>query len=363
MNTFGRAYRVTTFGESHGPGLGAVVDGCPAGLDLGEADIQHELDRRRPGQSDLTTQRAESDRVEILSGVFEGKTTGMPIAMLVRNRDADSSAYEAIKNTPRPGHADYSYQAKYGYRDYRGGGRSSGRETLARVAAGAIAKKLLAMKGIRVYAHAMSIGDVTAKESSLNDIVNNTYKNPVRCADLSAVEPMSRAIQQARKEGDSIGGTVEVLAIGVPAGLGSPVFGKLDADLAGALMGIGSVKGVEIGAGFRAARMKGSEMNDEFTLDKGDIRTRTNNSGGILGGISSGMPVVCRIAIKPTPSISRRQHTVDMARMESADIVIAGRHDPSIVPRVVPVAEAMVALVIVDHMIMSGRICPDRILS
>ncbi len=363
MNTFGRAFRVTTFGESHGPGLGAVVDGCPAGLDIGEADIQHELDRRRPGQSDLATQRAESDRVEILSGVFEGKTTGMPIAMLVRNKDADSSAYAAIKNTPRPGHADYSYQAKYGYRDYRGGGRSSGRETLARVAAGAIAKKLLAMKGIHVYAHATSIGEVTAKESGLDDIVNNTYKNPVRCADMSAVDAMSQAIRQARENGDSIGGTVEVIAIGIPAGLGSPVFGKLDADLAGALMGIGSVKGVEIGAGFRAARMKGSEMNDEFTLDKGDIRTRTNNSGGILGGISSGMPVVCRIAIKPTPSISRQQHTVDMAKMETADIVIVGRHDPSIVPRVVPVAEAMVALVIVDHMILSGRICPDRILS
>lgn len=363
MNTFGRAFRVTTFGESHGPGLGAVVDGCPAGLDISDADIQQELDRRRPGQSDITTQRAESDQVEILSGIFEGRTTGMPIAMLVRNRDADSSAYDVIKNLPRPGHADYSYQAKYGYRDYRGGGRSSGRETLARVAAGAVAKKLLALKGIHVYAHATSVGGIVAKESGLEDIVNNTYKNPVRCADLSAAEAMSQAIMQARKEGDSIGGTVEVLAVGIPAGLGSPVFGKLDADLAGALMGIGSVKGVEIGAGFRAARMKGSEMNDEFTLDRGDIKTSTNNSGGILGGISSGMPVVCRIAIKPTPSISRRQRTVDMAKMETADIVIAGRHDPSIVPRVVPVAEAMVALVIVDHMIMSGRIGPDRILS
>jgi chorismate synthase len=361
MNTFGHAFRVTTFGESHGPGLGAVVDGCPAGLDIGEADIQQELDLRRPGQSDITTQRAESDRVEILSGVFEGRTTGMPIAMLVRNRDADSSAYEAIKNLPRPGHADYSYQAKYGYRDYRGGGRSSGRETLSRVAAGAIAKKLLATKGIHVYAHATSVGNVTAKESSLADIVHNTYKNPVRCADPSAVEAMSQAIMQARKEGDSIGGTVEVLAVDVPAGLGSPVFGKLDADLAGALMGIGSVKGVEIGAGFRAARMRGSEMNDEFTLDKGDIKTRTNNSGGILGGISSGMPVICRIAVKPTPSISRRQRTVDMANLETADIAIAGGHDPSIVPRIVPVAEAMVALVIADHMIVSGRICSDHI--
>ncbi|OPY26380.1 MAG: chorismate synthase [Methanocella sp. PtaU1.Bin125] len=363
MNTFGRAFRVTTFGESHGPGLGAVVDGCPAGLRLDEADIQQELDRRRPGQSEITTQRAESDRVEILSGVFEGRTTGTPIAMLVRNRDADPSAYEAIKNLPRPGHADYSYQAKYGYRDYRGGGRSSGRETLSRVAAGAIARKLLALKGIRVYGHTLSVGNVVAKESSLSDIMNNPCKNPVRCADPSAAEAMRQAILQAGKEGDSLGGTVEVLAVGVPAGLGSPVFGKLDAGLAGALMGIGSVKGVEIGAGFAAARMRGSEMNDEFALDRGDIRTRTNNSGGILGGISSGMPVICRIAVKPTPSISRRQRTVDMVTMEAADIVIAGRHDPSIVPRVVPVAEAMVALVIADHMILSGRIGPDRILS
>jgi chorismate synthase len=361
MNTFGRAFRVTTFGESHGPGLGAVVDGCPAGLDLSEADIQHELDKRRPGQSEVTTPRAESDQVEILSGVFEGRTTGMPIAMLVRNKGADSSAYEAIKDLPRPGHADYGYQAKYGHRDYRGGGRSSGRETLSRVAAGAIAKKLLALKGIHVYAHTTSIGNIVAHESSLQEIIDNTYRNPVRCSDLSVAGAMADAIRQARGEGDSIGGTVEVIAVGVPAGLGSPVFGKLDADLAGALMGIGSVKGVEIGAGFSAARMKGSEMNDEFSLEKGEVRTRTNRSGGILGGISSGMPVVCRIAVKPTPSISRRQRTVDLAKKEEADIVITGRHDPSVVPRVVPVAEAMVALVIVDHMILSGRICPDRI--
>ena len=361
MNTFGRAFRATTFGESHGVALGAVVDGCPAGLALGEADVQAELDRRRPGQSALTTQRAEADRVEILSGVFQGRTTGMPIAMLVRNRDADSSAYEAIKDTPRPGHADFGYQAKYGHRDYRGGGRSSGRETLGRVAAGAVAKKLLRLSGIGVYAHTTAIGDIGAREMTLEEIIANPAKNPVHCADPAAAEAMAKAVAAARDQGDSIGGTVEIVAVGLPAGLGSPVFGKLDADLAGALMGIGGVKAVEIGVGVRAARMKGSEMNDAFVLEGGQVRTATNHSGGILGGISTGMPVVCRIAVKPTPSVSARQRTVDLKRMTDAEIVIKGRHDPSIVPRVGPVAEAMVALVIVDHMIMSGRIGPDHV--
>jgi chorismate synthase len=361
MNTFGRAFRVTTFGESHGAGLGAVVDGCPAGLAICEADVQAELDRRRPGQSALTTARSEADRAEILSGVFEGRTTGAPIAMLVRNADADSSAYEAIKDLPRPGHADYAYQAKYGYRDYRGGGRSSGRETLGRVAAGALAKKLIAHCGIGVYAHTISVGDVVARPSTVDEIIANTYTNPVRCADLSAAGAMSEAIGRARSEGDSIGGAVEIVAVGLPAGLGSPVFGKLDAGVAGALMGIGGVKAVEIGAGTASARMKGSEMNDEFVLEQGQIRTGTNNCGGILGGISTGMPLVCRISVKPTPSIAKRQRTVDVAKMEEADISVKGRHDPSIVPRIVPVAEAMVALVLADHMIMSGRICPDHL--
>jgi chorismate synthase len=359
MNTFGRAFRVTTFGESHGAGLGAVVDGCPAGLKIGAADVQQELDRRRPGQSALTTARSEADRAEILSGVFEGRTTGAPIAILVRNEDADSSAYEAIKDLPRPGHADYVYQAKYGHRDYRGGGRSSGRETLGRVAAGAIAKRLIAQRGIGVYAHTVSIGDVAAGPATIDEIIANTYKNPVRCADLSAVEAMSEAIGKARSEGDSIGGAVEIVATGLPVGLGSPVFGKLDAGLAGALMGIGGVKAVEIGAGTRSAGLKGSEMNDEPVMDGGQVRTRTNHCGGVLGGISTGMPLVCRISVKPTPSIVKRQHTVDLTRMEDAVISVKGRHDPSIVPRIVPVAESMVALVIADHLILSGKICPD----
>ncbi len=357
MNTFGRAFRLTTFGESHGPALGAVVDGCPAGLELCEGDVQAELDRRRPGQGEVTSKRSEPDRVEILSGVFEGRTTGMPVAMLVRNVDVDTSAYEPIRDLLRPGHADYGYLARYGLRDYRGGGRSSGRETVGRVMGGAVAKKLLSRSGIGVYAHTISIHGVKAGEVTLEDIIKNPYRNRVRCADLSAVRAMEEAIMRASKEGDSVGGVVEAIAIGVPAGLGSPVFGKLDADLAGALMGIGAVKGVEIGLGFRSAEVRGSEMNDEFYLDDG-IKTRTNRAGGILGGISTGMPIVCRVAVKPTPSISIPQRTVNAKEMREEIIEVRGRHDPSIVPRIVPVVESMVALVLADHMVLSGKIGP-----
>ncbi|MDI6897436.1 chorismate synthase [Methanocella conradii] len=357
MNTFGRAFRLTTFGESHGPAVGAVVDGCPAGLEICEGDIQAELDRRRPGQGAVTSKRSEPDRVEILSGVFGGKTTGMPVAMLVRNVDVDSSSYEPIKDLLRPGHADYGYLAKYGFRDYRGGGRSSGRETVGRVMGGAIAKKLLSRAGIGVYAHTVSIHDVKAGEVTLEDVIKNPYTNRVRCADLSAVRAMEDAIMRAKQEGDSVGGIVEAIATGVPAGLGSPVFGKLDADLAGALMGIGAVKGVEIGLGFRSAELRGSEMNDEFYVD-GEVKTRTNRAGGILGGISTGMPIVCRVAVKPTPSISIPQRTVNVKEMKDAIIEVRGRHDPSIVPRIVPVVEAMVALVLADHMVLSGKMGP-----
>jgi chorismate synthase len=360
MNTFGRRFRLTTFGESHGPALGAVVDGCPAGLALSENDVQAELDKRRPGQSAIASKRSEPDRVEILSGVFEGKATGAPIAMLVRNVDVDSSSYEDIKDLLRPGHADYGYLAKYGFRDYRGGGRSSGRETAGRVMGGAVAKKLLSLKGIHVYAHTTSIYDVRAGDVTLDDIVKNTYTNPVRSADLSVVGEMEEAIMMAKRDGDSVGGTVEVVAVGVPPGLGEPVFGKLDAELAGALMGIGAVKGVEIGLGFGSTTIRGSEMNDEFYVDD-CIKARTNHAGGILGGISTGMPIVCRVAVKPTPSISEPQRTVNVKTMEDAVIEIKGRHDPSIVPRAVPVAEAMVALVLADHMLLSGRIGPDRV--
>ncbi len=359
-NTFGKAFRLTTFGESHGPAVGAVIDGCPAGLELSESDIQAELDKRKPGQSAVSSKRAEPDKVEILSGVFEGKTTGAPIAMVVRNMDVDSSAYEDIKDLLRPGHADYGFFAKYGFRDYRGGGRSSGRETLGRVMGGAVAKKLLSLKNIHVYAHTTSVYDVKAGEVSLDEIIKNTYTNAVRSADLTVVGEMEEAIMMAKRDGDSVGGTVEVIAVGVPAGLGEPVFGKLDGDLAGALMGIGSVKWVEIGLGYKASTMRGSEVNDEFHMDNG-IKTITNNAGGILGGISTGMPIVCRVAVKPTPSISKPQRTVNVKTMEDAVIEIKGRHDPSIVPRIVPVIEAMVAIVLADHMLMSGKIGPDRV--
>jgi chorismate synthase len=376
-NTFGKIFKVTTWGESHGEAIGVVVDGCPAGLELSERDIQHELDRRKPGVSEITTERKEADEVKILSGVFGGKTLGTPISMLVWNKDVDSSPYEPIKNVARPGQADFAYQMKYVVRDYRGGGRASARETVARVAAGAIAKRILAThdRNIQILGHVVEIGGIRAKEVGVEEIRRNVERNAVRCADLDAARKMEDLIKEVKAEGDSVGGIVEVIAQGVPAGLGEPVFDKLDAELAKALMSIGAVKGVEIGAGFEAARMKGSEMNDEFYIitaepaenterkeshlgalrdlggkQEGSIRTKTNNAGGILGGISTGEPIICRIAVKPTPSISKPQRSVDMEKMEEVEIRIKGRHDPCICPRIVPVAEAMVALVLVDYL-------------
>ena len=353
-----------TWGESHGEALGAVVDGCPAGIELSAADIQHELDRRRPGMSEIASERREADEVLILSGVFEGKTLGTPISMLVWNMDVDSTPYDEIKHIARPGQADYSYQMKYGLRDYRGGGRASGRETLARVAAGAIAKKVLAYYNIGVVGHVVEIGGIRArararaKEVDLKEIKRNADMNAVRCADPEAAVQMQELIKSAKREGDSVGGIVEVIATGVPPGLGEPVFDKLDAELAKALMSIGAVKGVEIGIGFGAARMRGSEMNDEFYIENGKIRTRTNNAGGILGGISTGEPVICRMAVKPTPSIAKPQRSVDMEQMDEVELRIRGRHDPCICPRIVPVAEAMVALVLLDYMMVmrGGRL-------
>ncbi len=355
-NTFGKIFKVTTWGESHGAALGVVVDGCPAELELSEAEIQHELDRRKPGVSEITTERKEADEVRILSGVFGGKTLGTPISMLVWNKDVDSSPYVAIKDIARPGQADFTYQMKYGIRDYRGGGRASARETVARVAAGAIAKKILAMHDIQILGHVVEIGGIVAKEVGIEELKTNVDKNAVRCADLEAAEDMEALIKQVKAAGDSIGGIVEVIAFGVPTGLGEPVFDKLDAELAKALMSIGAVKGVEVGAGFAAARMKGSEMNDEFIIKEGRISTRTNSAGGILGGISTGAPVVCRIAVKPTPSISKPQRSVDMAKMEEVELKIKGRHDPCICPRIVPVAEAMVRLVLVDYLMRNESI-------
>lgn len=352
-NTLGVIFKTTTWGESHGRAVGVVVDGCPAGLELSSADIQKELDRRRPGQSRASTQRKEEDRVEILSGIFDGIATGTPISMIIWNKDADSSAYDAIKNTPRPGHADYTYQAKYGIRDHRGGGRASARETIGRVAAGAIAKKLLARDGVDIAAYVAELGCIAASipDLDLSELRILAESNPIRCPDQKAAEQMLQLIDDIRQKGDSLGGIVVVKANGVPPGLGEPVFDKLDADLAKGLMSIGAVKAVEIGAGIDSAHMRGSVMNDPLALKGSKIDFETNNAGGILGGISTGAPIICRIAVKPTPSISLVQHSVDLSLSDNAEISIKGRHDPAIPPRIVPVAEAMVALVLADHLL------------
>lgn len=348
-NTFGTVFRITTWGESHGEAVGVVVDGCPAGLRLASADIQTELDRRRPGQSRVTTQRREEDRVEILSGVFKGKTLGTPISMLVRNKDIISSSYEKIKDIYRPGHADFTYDRKYGFRDYRGGGRSSARETVGRVAAGAVAKKLLAKSGVKTRGFVRSVGHIEAEKVNFSQI----EKNPVRCPDAKKAKEMFDLIDSVRKRGDSIGGSVEVVTTGLPAGLGEPVFHKVDADLAGALMSIGGIRGFEVGTGFDVTRKTGSEVNDlMFKKPDDSLGFKTNNAGGLLGGITTGEDLVVRIAIKPTSSISKTQKTVDK-KGSPKDLVVKGRHDPCLCPRAVPIAEAMVNLVLADHMLMN----------
>ncbi|MBI4228781.1 MAG: chorismate synthase [Deltaproteobacteria bacterium] len=348
-NSFGNLFRITTWGESHGPALGVIIDGCPAGLDISEDDIQHELDRRRPGQSGITTQRKEPDRVAILSGVFDGKTLGTPISLMIQNADVISKSYEEIKDTYRPGHADFTYETKYGIRDYRGGGRSSARETVGRVAAAAIANKILGIHGIKTFGYVKRVGDIVAINIDLDEIENN----PVRCPDPVVAKEMIELIEAVRREGDSIGGLVEVVSKGVPAGLGAPVFDKMEADLARALMSIGGIRGFEVGLGFEAARRKGSEVNDlMYKDDTGRLRFKTNNAGGLLGGITTGEDLIVRIAIKPTSSIPKVQKTVDRFGVEK-DLVVKGRHDPCLCPRAVPIAEAMVNLVLVDHLLMS----------
>jgi|YNPMSStandDraft_1061717.scaffolds.fasta_scaffold09179_2 chorismate synthase len=346
-NTFGQVLKVTTFGESHGKALGAVVDGLKPGIPLSAEDIQKQLDRRRPGQSTVSTQRKEADSVEIVSGLFEGKTTGTPLCMIVYNKDPDSKAYESIKDIFRPGHADFTFWQKYGIRDYRGGGRSSGRETVARVAAGAIALKMLKEKGVEIVAYADEIAGIKGERVDINFI----EKNPVRAADPDKAHAMEEAIKRAQADHDSVGGIVECIVKGMPIGLGDPVFYKLDARLAMAVMSIGAVKGVEFGSGFAAARMRGSENNDQMSNGK----FLTNNAGGILGGISTGQDVVMRIAVKPTPSIAKIQKTMDI-HGDSIDVSIKGRHDPCIVPRIIPVIEAMVALVVYDALLLQERI-------
>jgi len=357
-NSIGKALTLTCFGESHGACIGAVIDGCPAGLPLTEKDIQEELDKRRPGSTEISTSRGEEDKVEFLSGVYRGYTTGAPICMIVRNRDVRSESYEEIRFKPRPGHADFTSHIKYdGYNDYRGGGRFSGRITAAYVMAGAIAKKLLRTLNVEILAHTIQIGKVKVRnDPSYDDIRKNTYRNPVRCADLETASSMMKEMLEASRHGDSVGGIVEGIALNVPIGLGEPIFDSLDADIAKMMFNIPAVKGVEFGAGFRSASMKGSQNNDEYVIRNGKIVTLSNNSGGVLGGISTGMPLIVRVAFKPTPSISKRQRTVDLKRMEETEIEIAGRHDPCIVPRAVSVVEACLAFVLADHAIRSQKI-------
>lgn len=339
-NTFGQLFTVTTFGESHGPALGAVVDGCPPGLPLSEADLQVDLDRRRPGKSKYTSQRQEPDTVKILSGVFEGVTTGTPIGLVIENVDQKSKDYSAIKDVYRPAHADFTYQAKYGIRDYRGGGRASARETAMRVAAGAIARKYLATLGVSVQGYLSAIGSI---DIALKDWAA-VAENPFFCPDPDAVDSIAALIDQLRKEGDSIGAEITVVASGMPVGLGEPVFGKLDAELASALMSINAVKAVAMGDGFAVIRQRGSEHRDEMRA----TGFTSNHAGGILGGISSGEDVIARIALKPTSSLTKPGKTIDRDGNE-VEVVTKGRHDPCVGIRATPIAEAMVALVLMDH--------------
>jgi chorismate synthase len=342
-NTYGDIIHLTTFGESHGDAIGAELDGVRPGLEIDEADIQKELNRRRPGQSSVVTPRSEKDRVHILSGIFEGKTTGAPIAMLIYNRDQDSTKYEAIRDAFRPGHADFTYYKKYGIRDHRGGGRSSGRETAGRVMGGAVARKILEQRGITFVAHAVEIAGIRAQSCDFSQIENN----PVRCADKVAAESMQRAIIAAKEACDSVGGVIQLEIEGVPSGLGDPVFDKLDARLAKALLNLGATKGFEIGSGFAGTRLRGSQHNDPFVQKGKRLGTLTNYAGGTLGGISSGEPVLFRVAFKPVATIGQSQQTVDF---DGKPVILEakGRHDPCVVPRAVPIVESMAALVLLD---------------
>ena len=346
-NTFGTLFRVTTWGESHGPATGAVIDGCPPLISLSAADIQQDLDRRKPGGLPSASPRREEDIVQILSGVFEGKTTGTPISLLIDNRDVDEQAYEGLRNLFRPGHGDFTYQAKYGIRDHRGGGRASARETAGRVAAGAVARKIIAAAGIEVFAFTRELGGISTEKP----IPAARPAGPLYCPDPEAEQKMIARLEEVRKGGDTVGGIAEIVVRGCPPGLGEPVFAKLDADLAGALMGIGTVKGVEIGAGFAAARMTGSTGNDQMGTDG----FRTNNAGGILAGIANGNEIIIRVACKPIPSIAQVQETVDI-HGHPVTVEIGGRHDAAVIPRIIPVCEAMVCMALADHLLRQRAI-------
>ena len=349
-STFGNIFKITTWGESHGRGLGVVIDGCPAGIPLCEEDILRDTDRRKPGQSRYTTQRSEADKVEIMSGVFEGKTTGTPISLMVLNTDQRSRDYSAICDVYRPGHADYGFETKYGFRDYRGGGRSSARETLARVAAGAVARKILAALNISVDAYTVSINEIEIDRNNFD--LNERFNNPVVMPDKNAAQKARELLDGAINNLDSVGGVIECCVKGLPAGIGEPVFDKLDASLGKAIFSIGAVKGVEFGLGFEASKIYGSQNNDNFYSENGIIKKHTNNAGGILGGISDGSDLVLRAAFKPTPSIAQPQQTINN-KNENIEIEIKGRHDPIVVPRAVVVVEAMTAITLVDLLFMN----------
>ncbi|MFN9172977.1 MAG: chorismate synthase [Synechocystis sp.] len=357
-NTFGHLFRITTFGESHGGGVGVIIDGCPPRLEISAAEIQRDLDRRRPGQSKITTPRKEADQCEILSGVFEGKTLGTPIAILVRNKDARSQDYDEMAVKYRPSHADATYDAKYGIRNWQGGGRSSARETIGRVAAGAIAKKILAQfSGVEIVAYVRRIQDIEATVDPQTVTLEQVESNIVRCPDADCAETMIERIDQIRRQQDSIGGVVECVVRNAPKGLGEPVFDKLEADLAKAVMSLPATKGFEFGSGFAGTLLTGSEHNDEYYLDEqGNWRTRTNRSGGVQGGISNGEPIIMRIAFKPTATIGKEQKTVSKEGEETT-LAAKGRHDPCVLPRAVPMVEAMVALVLCDHLLRFQAQC------
>jgi len=350
-------FTFTSFGESHGKVVGAIIDGCPAGLPLNEADVQPDLDIRRPGGNAASTTRKEKDRVEILSGISDGYTTGAPISLLVRNEDVDEAAYVQMGTKLRPGHADYTAYVKYGgFSDARGGGRFSGRITASFVMAGAVANKLLQIIGVEIIAHTVEIGGVKAKPVDIAAVKKLSFKDPLFCADAAAARKMQALISKTKDAGDSLGGIIEGIALNMPVGLGEPVFDTLDGDLAKALFAIPALKGVEFGVGFAAVRLKGSENNDAFTLKNGKIVTVTNNAGGILGGISNGMPLLVRVAVKPTSSIAIEQRTVDIKKMQETTIAVGGRHDVCIVPRAVPVVKAMMAVTLCDFALRSGMI-------
>lgn len=356
-NSMGKAFRISSYGESHGQCVGIVVDGCPAGLTLAEADLQTDLDRRKPGTADTSSPRKEADEAIILSGVFNGKTTGAPLCMLVQNKDQDSSAYETLRFTPRPGHADYTNYVKYGgYADYRGGGRSSGRITAGMVMAGTVAKKLLATLGIEILSHTTEIGNIRAIARDYDEIRKNAPANSVHCSNMQTAEVMQQAITRAQEASDSLGGVIEVIALGVPAGLGEPVFDTLEGELSKAFFTIPAIKGVEFGAGFSVAQLRGSENNDPLTVREDKVLSTSNRAGGALGGITTGMPIVARLAVKPTPSIAQTQRSVDIRTLSISEINVDGRHDPCIVPRAVVVAESAMAVVLCDLALRSGKL-------